>query len=596
MGVIASIYKGYGIGGCISYCLEEGKGLDGGVPVIIDRSFVEGDTVAELTRSFAPYRRIAGPGKDVWDVPFSWRRRELRDRATRIDYMNDWKRLMGLADCPSVAFEHHDADNNLNDHLVLLVMDGTGERVHQGWDRTRSNKICGELDAKYGLEPENRTRKTGDEIEIDGPEIGPGGKLKLAKLQLESAIDRAKARDGTWAALDEELRRGGYELVPIMHGKGKLAGQVKGIGVRDLVDERAYFNGSDLHRKLSYANIVKHHGLHGEMPGVVHEQPIPIAPDPREVGTGTELGATPSYARVAGDPVPVSQPVGRGDSRRSGTRQAVEAVPGHHGQAPGGTVGGGPGHSRHGGSGRRSGRLLPGDQGDLGGLDGARQPVAGGPRLVAPAVRAPQVTGNQPVGIPLPVAGGPGAAQSQPPHGRRLADENLQVGGGGGQGPQAGDPPVGDPVRRDPILGGGADVPHLATRAVPEPALLSGLSGTPGSRIAPGGDTAAQAAERAAGGGTPEPRLHPSGRTGPGLDAEVRSPGGSDLGGDEVEGFDPFEGLGPIHVVNELTILAKKSRQEDEAWRQAQQKSVQDRVVVKQAEAKPSSVEKGHKL
>jgi hypothetical protein len=83
--------------------------------------------------------------------------------------------------------------------------------------------------------------------------------------------------------------------------------------------------------------------------------------------------------------------------------------------------------------------------------------------------------------------------------------------------------------------------------------------------------------------------------------AEVRSPGGSDLGGDEVEDqpveeFDPFEGLGPIHVVNEFTVIAENSRREDEAWRKAQQKSVQDRVVVKQAEAKPSSVEKGHKL
>ena len=207
MGVICAIYKGRGMRGLLLYCLAAGKGQDEGMPKIIGASYVEGETPEELSRSFGQYRRVAGPGKDVWDVPFSYRREEAPDALTREAYAQEWIQRMGLGDCPWALIEHQDAEKNINDHLVLLGVNGKGERVHQAWDWTRSNRICGDLDEKYGLRPENRTKRVEDRV-IDP--TAPGGKQGLATIHFASSLDRAKAAGGSWRALDAELRRGGY--------------------------------------------------------------------------------------------------------------------------------------------------------------------------------------------------------------------------------------------------------------------------------------------------------------------------------------------------------------------------------------------------
>lgn len=535
MGVIAAIYKGTGMGGLQRYLFEEGKGPDGGRPRVLDLSFVEGDSAAELTRSFGVYRRIAGEGKDVWDVAFSWRREEAPARAVRVAYVQDWKHRMGLEDCPSVLVEHQDAPVNINDHLALLAVDGKGRRVHQAFDWNRSNKICGELDLKYGLTPENRTKR------LEDPELDPFkvmGKRDLAALHFQGALARAKAAGNTWKALAGELLRGGYELYVVIHQKGKLQGLVKGIGARSLTDQRASFDGSALSRKWSYQGLLKHYGIEGDIREIAHEHaPSILLADAREIGvgaTGSEPGSRDHSSGLSGReapylphlPVVAARAAGRAGGGRA--REAASAIPGSHRERSRGEVAGGSGGPRHGRGRRPGGRLFPGAGGVLAGVGAAGGTLVGGPRVVVPTLQRSEVL---PLGLGhrLPGSGGPGAVPPSPQAGGGLASGHLPLGDSRPARAEAGDPPLGDHVRRDSHLGGGADVVDPAAGTVGEPGVSSGGGGSARARKGPGaGGASSAAAGHGPGGGT----------DGPGADAasgsadvapEVRPPGGGGL-------------------------------------------------------------------
>jgi hypothetical protein len=221
-GAIAKILKGSGMAGLLKYAAQEGKGPDGGAPVIIDRWHIHGNTVREMTREFGRVRAVAGPGQHVLDVPFGWRTHDhAPPRETRAAYIADWARMMGYGDCPRVTFEHLDTEN-VNDHVCLLRVNGKGEVVSDSWDWVRSNRICGELDLKYGLQPENRH---------PGMEPVPDrvpGKMDRARDVFRSAVKKTRQEDGTWLDLQDALGQEGYEIVPI----SKNSGVIQGYGIR----------------------------------------------------------------------------------------------------------------------------------------------------------------------------------------------------------------------------------------------------------------------------------------------------------------------------------------------------------------------------
>ena len=554
MGVIASIYKGTGIGGALLYVLAQDKGPDQGKPRILGASYVEGETAEELSRSFGQYRRIAGPGKDVWDVPFSYRREEAPDPLTREAYAQEWIQRMGLGDCPWVLVEHQDAERNINDHLVLLAVDGKGQRVHQAWDWTRSNRICGELDQRFGLMPENRTKRVEDLVLTPD---APGGKLELAALQFGAALDRAKAAGGSWRALDQELRRGGYELVVITHEKGKLAGQVKGIGVRDLVDEGNYFNGSELSRKWSYGklqdvikgDILKELGHEHKHATEVGARAPGVEPEPRDLGPGDRVLV---HARVPGEPGGPAPGTRRGPEGR-GPDGAAEADPGKDGRQARRQV---EGAGRNGGRRQAGGGLLPGDAAGLEGLRGGARV----PGLVAPTLRGPSL-GAPGLAEPVRDPGGRGDAAARSQAGGRLAAAGLPVGHGAG-GPAAGDPPVGDPLPHDSHVGGGPDVADTPPSPLRGSALPSGGGRTAaGHGPRPGSPaTAAQAGLHDAGDAADERGPDAPG----GIEDLAPAPGSPFAGGVDRDDMTEWGALPPIQV---QLLPMREIANEDQAQR-----------------------------
>ena len=98
MGAIAAIYHGKGIRGCLNYAFGVGKGIGGSTPRIIDQHFVGGDNPRLLAAEFREFRELAGPGKDVLDIAFSWRNEECPTPEVRAAYIADWFIEMGLGD------------------------------------------------------------------------------------------------------------------------------------------------------------------------------------------------------------------------------------------------------------------------------------------------------------------------------------------------------------------------------------------------------------------------------------------------------------------------------------------------------------------
>lgn len=540
MGVIVTIYKGTGIGGALLYVLAAGKGQDGGLPKILDASYVEGGTVDELTQCFGIYRRIAGPGKDVWDVPFSYRREEAPDPLTRSAYAREWVQRMGLGDCPWVLVEHQDAEQNINDHLVLLAVDGTGERVHQAYDWIRSNRICGELDPKYGLRPENRKKRVEDPV-LDPS--APGGKLGLAALQFESALDRTKAAGGSWRALANELKRGGYALVVTTHQKGKLAGQVRGIGVRDLVEDGDYFAGSELSRKWSYGKLQGREITGDILKELGHEfEHDTTEAGARGPGVGPETRDLIPRDRVHGQaPVPGGSVAlaggARGKPEGLGVAGAAAADPrqvrGHGRERP--DAARNPGRKRPGGG------LLPRDAAGLGRLAGGE----GVPRLLAPSLRLPEPWAPA-MDLPLPDPRGGGEAKAGHQARGRLATSGLPLvpGAGGLPGPAADDPTVGDALHHDSHMGGGPDLADASAGAIPVAPLPAG-SDRPGRGGTPARTpSAAQAGLHDDGGGADQYRPDAPG----GLKDMALAPSAPIAGGMDSDDLSEWGSLSPIHV------------------------------------------------
>lgn len=262
MGVIVAIYKGFGIRGALNYVLAPEKGQFGAGPQIIDRLDVAGTTPRELSAGFRAYRELVGRGKDVFDIAFSWRNEERPEAKLRAQYIAEWFKEMGLEECPRVVVEHLDAAR-VNDHAVGLYLDRRGRRIHQGWDWSRSNKICAVLDEKHGLRAERRTKEGRLDPSIPralhAVNSAGQGKLETAKAVFRAALDRTKAAVCDWDTLERELFRSGYELIRIRKRDGSLQGLVLN-GPDD-----SSFKVSDLDRSWSFPNLVKKHHIKGEL-------------------------------------------------------------------------------------------------------------------------------------------------------------------------------------------------------------------------------------------------------------------------------------------------------------------------------------------
>lgn len=237
MGVIAEQIKGRGMTGVLKYIFQAGKGPDGKRPVVIDRHHIHGSDLDTIGREFAVIRAIAGPGRHVLHVAFSWRPEECPSREERARYIREWTTRMGYGDCPCLVAEHLDTDIT-HDHLALLRVDGRGEVVRDSHDYCRSSHIRAELDREFGLRPEPRFR--------DDPErpLGDGKKARAVE-GFREALESAR----TWTDLRAGLAARGLDLVVTF----KSGGEIQGIGVRD--EAGGYSPASKLHRRWSYAHL-----------------------------------------------------------------------------------------------------------------------------------------------------------------------------------------------------------------------------------------------------------------------------------------------------------------------------------------------------
>lgn len=514
MGAIVAIYKGKGIRGALDYVMDPSKAAVDTPeyasmrrPTLLDRHDIWGMTPREMARSFGEYRALAGPGKDVFNIAFSWRNEECPSSEVRAAYIRDWFNEMGMGECPRIVAEHLDAAHR-NDHAVGLYLTESGERVHQGWDWVRSNKICARLDERYGLRAENRTRKKNPapnpelpvidtpKPTVDTPEMATGA-LDVARLNFETALTVAKACGSSWAALRAELEVRGYELVAIR----KKSGEMQGIGVRT---DGHYFAASDLNRSWSYQQIQKKHGIGGDIDARAEHinTPTPSKPDhqdsPHDPGLAANL-----------------EPVARTPGRRSPRRPAKDGT--QKRRKP-----------------RRERRAPVGSEGGMGRLHQWEKPhTRGEPFLVAIEPVVPALTVHRFVGGAIPSLGSHGEGEARPEPGGGLAvPSNALAPGWIGPG-QAPDPTPGIPVRRDSAVGGGEDAPSPSASPRPVSGLAAGdfaqRSDATGDLRGRRGGSDLEAGDGDTGGRVdPGPDVHAPGE-GPDLAASICSSPGSML-------------------------------------------------------------------
>lgn len=235
--MIAKIVKGASFGGVVKYILDPKKQTN-----LLDADGVRLkniDTIAqsfELQRELSP--RVSRPVGHI-SLDFSEQdKAKLTDQLmTRIahDYMN----RMGIVNTQFIIGRHHDKEHP-HLHIAFNRVDNQGRTISDKNDHFRSEKICKELTAKYGL------------YFASGKEQVKEHRLKepdKTKYEIYNTLKRAVPHCHSWQELNAQLQRDGITV------EFKLrSGTSEPQGVK-FSKNGYHFNGSKVDKEFSYSKI-----------------------------------------------------------------------------------------------------------------------------------------------------------------------------------------------------------------------------------------------------------------------------------------------------------------------------------------------------
>ena len=235
--MIAKIMKGSGFKGVINYILDPKKGTE-----LIDSSGVRTDSISHIAQSFIDQTELnPRVGKVVGHISLSFSAQDSSKLSNEwmAQIAREYMEKLGIKDTQFIIGRRFDKEHP-HVYIAFNRIDNNGKTISDRNDRFRSEKICKELTAKYGL-----YFATGKE-QVKGYRLKEPDKTKYEIYQaLKAEIVRCK----NWKSLLAHLKKQDIDV----HFKYKGNSQeVQGI----ILEKNGYhFNGSKVDRGFSYSKI-----------------------------------------------------------------------------------------------------------------------------------------------------------------------------------------------------------------------------------------------------------------------------------------------------------------------------------------------------
>ena len=235
--MIAKIKKGSGFKGVINYILDPKKGTE-----LIDSSGVRTDGVSHIIQSFIDQTELnPRVSKVVGHISLSFSAQDSpklsNEWMTKVAH--EYMEKMGIKDTQYIIGRHFDKEHP-HVHIAFNRIDNNGKTISDRNDRFRSEKICKELTAKYGL------------YFADGKENVKEHRLKepdKTKYEIYQALKAEIARCRDWTTLLSHLEKQNIDVRFKYKGNSQ---EVQGI----IFEKNGYhFNGSKVDRNFSYSKI-----------------------------------------------------------------------------------------------------------------------------------------------------------------------------------------------------------------------------------------------------------------------------------------------------------------------------------------------------
>ena len=235
--MIAKIMKGSGFKGVINYILDLKKGTE-----LIDSSGVRTDRVSHIIQSFIDQTDL-NPRVDkvVGHISLSFSAQDSSKLSNEwmAQIAREYMEKMGIKDTQYIIGRHFDKEHP-HVHIAFNRIDNNGKTISDRNDRFRSEKICKELTAKYGL------------YFADGKENVKEHRLKepdKTKYEIYQALKAEIARCRDWTTLLSHLEKQNIDVCFKYKGNSQ---EVQSI----IFEKNGYhFNGSKVDRSFSYSKI-----------------------------------------------------------------------------------------------------------------------------------------------------------------------------------------------------------------------------------------------------------------------------------------------------------------------------------------------------
>lgn len=235
--MIAKIMKGSGFKGVINYILDPKKGTE-----LIDSSGVRTESINHIVQSFIDQTELNPRVSKVVEhisLSFSAQDSSKLSNEWMAQIAREYMEKLGIKDTQYIIGRHFDKEHP-HVHIAFNRIDNNGKTISDRNDRFKSEKICKELTAKYGLYFANGKEKV-KEYRLKEPD--------KTKYEIYQALKTEIARCKDWKNLLAHLKK--QDIDARFKYKGNSQ-EVQGI----IFEKNGYhFNGSKVNRSFSYSKI-----------------------------------------------------------------------------------------------------------------------------------------------------------------------------------------------------------------------------------------------------------------------------------------------------------------------------------------------------
>lgn len=235
--MIAKIMKGSGFKGVINYILDPKKGTE-----LIDSSGVRTGSISHIVQSFIDQTKLnPRVSRVVGHISLSF---SIQDSSKLINewmtkVAHEYMEKMGIKDTQYIIGRHFDKEHP-HVHIAFNRIDNNGKTISDRNDQFRSEKICKELTAKYGLYFAGGKEKV-KEYRLKEPD--------KTKYEIYQALKAEIARCRDWTTLLSHLKEQDIDVRFKYKGNSQ---DVQGV----IFEKNGYhFNGSKVDRSFSYSKI-----------------------------------------------------------------------------------------------------------------------------------------------------------------------------------------------------------------------------------------------------------------------------------------------------------------------------------------------------